>query len=187
MTSVDRPSVRVFGASWCEDTRRTRRLLRRLRVPFEYRDVDLDLDALRQALALHAGPRRTPIVSVGEHVFAEPDGGTLIGALVGTGALAASDALARIKDHNVGDLERALRLTAAAAAFLGTSRAPGLVRWPIRAGAVVLALTAARAWCPVYDAWQVTSTDGPGDRPETAERRTWLSSTVHPFPTWSGQ
>ena len=187
MISADRPSVRVFGASWCEDTRRTRRLLRRLRVPFEYLDVDLDLDALREALALHPGPRRTPIVAVGDRVCAEPDGAMLVSTLVGAGALAASDAVARIKDHNVGDLDRALRLGAAAAAFIGTARAPHVVRWPIRAGALVLALTAARAWCPVYDAWQVTSMDGPGDRPDAAERRTWLASTTQPVPAWSGQ
>jgi glutaredoxin len=187
MISADRPPVRVFGASWCEDTSRTRRLLRRLRVPFEYRDVDLDLDALREALALHSGPRRTPIVSVGDRVLAEPDSATLIGALVRTGALAASDALARIKDHNVGDLDRTLRLIAAAVAVASTAGAPRVVRWPIRVGAALLALTAARAWCPVYDAWQVTSMNGPGDRPDAAERRTWLASTSHHTPAWSEQ
>jgi hypothetical protein len=125
-------------------------------------------------------------VVVGDRVLAEPDNRALLAALVGAGALPASDAAAHVKDHNVGDLDRALRTIAAVATFVGAARAPRLLRWPVRAGAIVLALTAVRAWCPVYDACQVTSMDGPGDRPDAAERSAWLASTAQP-PVWSGQ
>lgn len=179
-------SVRVYGAAWCEDTQRSRRLLRRLRVPSTYRDVDVDLDALREALSLHPGPRRTPIVVVANDVMAEPDNATLRATLVRNGLLAASDAVAQMKDHNVGDLDRGLRVAAAAGIVLWSTGAPRWLRWPARAGAAVLALTAARAWCPLYDAWQMTSIDGPGDRPDSAERREWLTSTAD-SPVWSRQ
>lgn len=184
VTEGGQVQVRVFGAGWCEDTARTRRLLRRFRVPHVYRDVDLDLDALREATALHEGPRRTPIVEVDGHVLAEPRNAELLARLVASGALAGSTALARMKDHNVGDLDRLLRVVLAVTATAAALRRPPAVRWPVLAGAAVLAFTAARAWCPVYDAWQVTSVDGPGDRPGEAERDTWLASTTAPL-AWS--
>ena len=187
MTSaLVQPAVRVFGASWCADTRRCRRLLRRLRVPHRYRDVDLDLEALKEALALDRGSRRTPIVEVGDLVLVEPDSQRLVAALTTAGLVGASDAVAHGKDLNLGDLDRLARLVAAAVTMLGTTRAPGGLRWPLRAGALLLGLTAVRGWCPVYDAWQVTSLNGPGDRPDEAERRHWLASSSQPT-AWSNQ
>lgn len=176
MTSAARPTVRVFGAGWCEDTHRTRRLLARLHVPYTYLDVDLDLEALRDALALNGGTRRTPLVTVGDAVCAEPANRELVDLLTRTGVLAVSDARARLVDHNVGDLDRVLRLAGAAVAVVGTASAPRLVRWPVRVTAAVLALTALRGWCPAYGAWDVSSIDGPLDRPGAAERDTWLGS-----------
>ena len=38
----------VYGADWCEDTRRSLRHLRRLGVAHRYLNVDEDLDALEQ-------------------------------------------------------------------------------------------------------------------------------------------
>ncbi len=180
------PSVRVFGASWCVDTCRCRRLLRRLHVPHQFLDVDLDLDALREALLLEGGSRRTPVVEIGDRVLVEPDSRGLVAALTEAGVLAVSDAVAHGKDHNVGDVDRAARLLAAAATLLGTTRLPLALRWPLRTGALVLALTAVRGWCPLYDAWQVTSLNGPGDRPDEAERRTWLASSAQPT-AWSNR
>lgn len=186
MTARDQARVRVYGASWCEDTARTRRLLRRLGVAHEYRDVDLDLEALREALTLHAGPRRTPIVDLGDRVLAEPPNRTLIEALVRAAIVPRSTALARLKDHNVGDLDRVVRVAIAAAALAATAGSRRVVRWPVRLAAAGLALTAVRAWCPVYDAWEVTSIDGPADHPDGAERPHWLASTAQPL-AWSDQ
>ncbi len=176
--------MRVFGAGWCEDTARTRRLLRRFRVPYTYRDVDLDLDALREAVALHGGQRRTPIVQVDGHVLAEPGNAELLARLVQSGVLARSTALARIKDHNVGDLDRLLRAVLAVTAAATVARSPRALRWPVMLGAATLAFTAVRAWCPMYDAFEVSSVDGPGDRPGEAEREAWLAPTTAPL-AWS--
>ena len=57
-------TVTVYGADRCEDTQRSRRLLRRLGVSHQYRNVDEDLDALEQATTLGRGVRRTPVVEI---------------------------------------------------------------------------------------------------------------------------
>lgn len=184
VTLAEQVRVRVYGAAWCEDTARTRRFLRRFDIPHDYRDVDLDLEALREALDLHDGTRRTPIVQVDDHVLAEPGNAELLARLVQSGVVPRSTAHARLKDHNVGDLDRLLRIGVAAAALAAAGRSPRVARWTMTLGAAALAFTALRGWCPVYDAWEVTSTDGPGDRPDSADRRAWLASTAEPL-AWS--
>jgi glutaredoxin len=57
--------ITVYGADWCEDTRRSRRHLRRLGVPHLYLNIDEDLDALDRAKALNLGQRRTPVIDLG--------------------------------------------------------------------------------------------------------------------------
>ena len=52
--------ITVYGADWCEDTRRSLRHLRRLGVAHHYHNVDEDLDALNQASSINGGVRRTP-------------------------------------------------------------------------------------------------------------------------------
>ena len=76
--------ITVYGADWCEDTRRTLRHLRRLGVPYRYQNVDEDLDALERATALNGGMRRTPTIDLGlgGGPLVEPDNDTLTGALV---------------------------------------------------------------------------------------------------------
>ena len=181
-----RPSVGIYGARWCDDTSRSLRLLSRLRVPFSYRDIDLDLDALREARGLLDGPLRTPVVVVGDRVLAEPDSRTLVDALTSSGTVPASDVMAWMHDHNVGDLDRLLRAGAAIVACALSARMPALTRWPLCGVAAVLALTAARGWCPVYDRLQVTSRQGPGDRPAEADRTSWLATTPRSL-AWSAQ
>lgn len=62
--------VTVYGADWCPDCRRSKNLLTRLDVPFEYHEVDTD-DTLRdQAIAL-AGRQSIPVVVL-------PDGAVLV-------------------------------------------------------------------------------------------------------------
>lgn len=76
--------ITVYGADWCEDTRRARRHLRRLRVPHRYVNVDEDLDAVAYVMAATDGTRRTPVIQLSEEVapLVEPDDDTLTGALV---------------------------------------------------------------------------------------------------------
>ncbi len=174
------PVVEVLGAAWCSDTARTLRCLRRLRVPFQGTDVDLHLDALQEITRLTGGPRRTPVVRVGERVLVEPSNDALVDALEEAGLLAPSTVYAFAHAQNVGDLERLLRVGAAAVALAATARAPLAVRVPARLAAVGLALTGALGWCPVYDARGVTSVGGPGDHPDEAERERWLASLRRP-------
>lgn len=177
MTEGQRETVEVFGADWCTDTARTIRCLRRLQIPFAAIDVDDDLEALREALHLNAGQRRTPVVRVGGRVLVEPSNEALLVALEEARLLAPSTVHALEHGQNVGDLERLLRLAAACAAIASTTRAPWPIRLPIRLAAIGVALTAAVGWCPVYDARGVSSLGGPGDRPDESERDEWFVRT----------
>src|SRR3990170_1055679 len=122
----------VYGADWCEDTRRSLRLLRRLGVGHRYFDIDDDLEALARAKTLNDGHRRTPTIDLGMGgaALVEPDNDTLTGALVEMEMLTQQDAHERLGVQNVGDLERVLRTTASAALALAGSAAPRGARWP---------------------------------------------------------
>src|SRR5262245_62447837 len=112
--------VTVYGADWCEDTRRSLRHLRRLGVPHEYLNIDEDLDALHRAKALNNGLRRTPVIDMGLGglPLVEPDNDSLTGALVERNMLAQEDVAERLAIQNVGDFERVLRTLAGGALLL---------------------------------------------------------------------
>ena len=103
--------ITVFGADWCEDTRRSQRLLRRLHVPYHYLNIDEDLDALERAKSLNHGDRRTPTIDLGlgAQALVEPDNDTLTAALVERQMLTREQAHERLGLQNVGDLERVAR------------------------------------------------------------------------------
>jgi glutaredoxin len=166
----------VYGANWCEDTRRTLRHLRRLGVQHRYLNVDEDLDALRGATALNGGQRRTPTVDlgVGGPPLVEPANDMLTEALVELEMLTQEDARERMQVQNVGDLERVVRTGAGAALVLAASVAPRAMRWPLRLVGAVVALSGIAGWCPGYQRAGVSSVDGPGDRPDEAARTAWL-------------
>jgi hypothetical protein len=167
----------VFGADWCEDTRRSLRQLRRLAVPHVYRNVDEDLEALDRAKALNAGRRRTPTIDlgVGGQALVEPDNDTLTGALIELQMLSEDDARDRLGVQNVGDFERVLRSVAGVVVLLAGSAAPRGARWPFRMLGAVLAVSGITGWCPAYSYAGVTSLGGPGDRPDEAERTDWVA------------
>ena len=170
----------VYGADWCEDTRRTLRHLRRLGVRHDYRNVDEDIEALRAASLLTGGQRRTPTVDlgVGGPPLIEPANDTLTEALVELEMLTQEDAQERLAVQNVGDLERVVRTGAGAALVLAGAVAPRGTRWPLRIAGAVLALSGFAGWCPAYYGAGVTSIDGPGDRPDEAHRETWLGAAA---------
>ncbi len=62
--------IKVYGADWCGDCRRAKRMLERTDTPYEYIDVDADLDAAAEALRI-SGRRNIPVI-----VF--PDGDVLV-------------------------------------------------------------------------------------------------------------
>jgi mycoredoxin len=169
--------ITVYGADWCEDTRRSQRLLRRLHVPYHYLNIDEDLDALDLAKALNDGQRRTPTIDLGlgGAALVEPDNDTLTAALVERQMLTDEDVHERLGVQNVGDIERVARTTAGAALFAAAGAAPRALRWPLRIAGLIGVATGVIGWCPLFHAAGVTSLGGPGDRPEEAERSTWIA------------
>jgi glutaredoxin len=167
----------VYGADWCEDTRRSLRHLRRLGVPHRYLNIDEDLDALHRAKALNHGLRRTPVIDLGlgGSPLVEPDNDSLTAALVERDMLGPEDAIERLAIQNVGDFERVLRTVAGAALLIVSRKIPRIARAPIVAAGAVTALSGLTGWCPAYHAAGVTSMDGPGDRPDEGRRETWLA------------
>jgi glutaredoxin len=169
--------ITVYGADWCEDTRRSQRLLRRLHVPYRYVNIDEDLDGLDAAKALNHGERRTPTIDLGMggEPLVEPDNEVLTEALVEREMLSQEEAHERLGVQNVGDVERVARTTVGLALLAGAGAAPRALRWPLRLAGFVAAASGITGWCPIYHAAGVTSLGGPGDRPEEAERDEWLA------------
>ena len=169
--------ITVYGADWCEDTRRSRRHLRRLHVPHRYLNVDEDSEALNRALALNGGKRRTPIIDLGMggKAVVEPSNETLTGALVEMAMLTQDDAYERMAIQNVGDIERVARTSLGAAILAAAAFAPRGSRWPFGLFGFLVASTGLTGWCPVYHVSGVTSLGGPGDRGDEAERSQWLA------------
>ena len=169
--------ITVYGADWCEDTRRSLRHLRRLHVPHEYLNIDENLDALAHAKNLNGGKRRTPTIDLGMggQPLVEPSNDTLTGALVEMSMLARDDAYERMAMQNIGDVERAIRTTAGAAILAAGAVAPRGARWPFGVIGLLLSATGLTGWCPAYHYAGVTSLGGPGDRPDEAERDRWVT------------
>lgn len=164
----------LYGAAWCEDTRRTRRLLRRLGIRHRYRDVDEDLEALDRATALNQGVRRTPVVTLGSDVFVEPTNAAMTAALLAHGLLTREQVAERLHLQNVGDFERVIRVSSGLLVLASRRQAPAVLRGLLALTGAGLVLTGVFGWCPVFHAKGVSSLNGPGDRPDEAERQTWL-------------
>ena len=168
----------VYGAEWCEDTRRALRHLRRLGVPHHFQNVDEDLDALALATALNGGVRRTPTIDLGlgGDPLVEPSNDEITGAMVEMEMLTHGDAAERLEIQNVGDLERIGRTAGGLTLLAVGSAAPRPLRWPLRLLGLGVALSGVTGWCPAYHASGLSSLDGPGDRPAEATRANWLSA-----------
>ena len=172
--------ITVYGADWCEDTRRSLRHLRRLGIRHSYENVDEDLDALHRATSLNGGVRRTPTIDLGlgGRALVEPDNETLTGALVELEMLSRRQADERLAVQNVGDVERVGRTVGGLALMTLGSAAPRLLQWPLRVLGAGVALSGVSGWCPFYQYGGVTSLGGPGDRPDEARRGSWLTASA---------
>ena len=74
--------VKVYGADWCEDTKRTRQQLDNLGVAYDYVDIEQDEQAARWVREQNDGKERKPTVKLGnEQVLSVPDEATLESAL----------------------------------------------------------------------------------------------------------
>ena len=62
--------IKVYGADWCGDCIRAKRMLDNMDAAYEYIDVDADLDAKAEAIEV-SGRRNIPVI-----VF--PDGDVLV-------------------------------------------------------------------------------------------------------------
>lgn len=168
--------ITVYGADWCEDTQRSLRHLRRLGVLYDYENVDKDPDALGRAKALNAGERRTPTIEVDGETLVEPTNEEFSSALVRRHLVSRQEAERRMRRHNVGDLERALRVGGGLLAVTLATRVKNAWKWPLAFSGSFEIVSGLRGSCPVYSAMSLTSTAGPGDHPREAERASWLAA-----------
>lgn len=56
--------IKVYGADWCGDTRRTLRQLDTAGIDYDYIDVDSDLDGEKKVIEFSNGKRRIPLVEI---------------------------------------------------------------------------------------------------------------------------
>ena len=141
---------------------------------YRYRDVDEDLEALDRATTLNQGVRRTPVVTIGSDVFVEPTNSAMTAALLAHGLLTREQVAERLHLQNVGDFERVIRVSSGLLVLASQRQAPRVLRGLLTLTGAGLVLTGVFGWCPVFHAKGVSSLNGPGDRPDEAERQSWL-------------
>ena len=56
--------VKIYGADWCGDTRRSLRVLESAGVEFDYINVDENADAEKKVIEFSKGKRRIPLVEI---------------------------------------------------------------------------------------------------------------------------
>ncbi len=81
--------VKVYGADWCGDTKRTLKHLDTLGVAYDYVDVEQDEQASAWVKQQNDGKERKPTVKVGEQILSVPSDQELESALRSEGALKA--------------------------------------------------------------------------------------------------
>lgn len=64
-------TIQFYGAGWCPDSRRSRKCLDRLGIPYDYRDIDEDAKAFDYARSVNNGRPTVPTI-----LF--PDGSILV-------------------------------------------------------------------------------------------------------------
>ena len=80
--------VVVFGTTWCAATQMVRRNLERLRIAYQFRDMDEDHDAEKQVKWWTGGYASHPTILVGDDILVEPTTSELKDVLVERGLLA---------------------------------------------------------------------------------------------------
>ena len=73
--------IKVYGADWCGDTKRTLNYLDNLNVDYEYIDVEQDESASEWVKSQNDGKERKPTLLVGSQVLSVPSEGELEAAL----------------------------------------------------------------------------------------------------------
>ena len=80
--------VKVYGADWCEDTRRAREFLERLGVQYQYVDIEQDEPAAAWVREHNGGKERKPTVDIAGQVLTVPTDHELTSALRERGLMA---------------------------------------------------------------------------------------------------
>ena len=80
--------VKVYGAGWCEDTRRARAFLDRLGVQYQYVDIEQDESAAAWVRGQNGGQERKPTVDIAGQVLSTPTDHELTSALRERGLMA---------------------------------------------------------------------------------------------------
>ena len=66
--------IRLYGATWCPDTARARRLLEHNHIPFSWHDVDDDVAARAYVESLNNGDCRIPTIIFSDgSIMVEPE------------------------------------------------------------------------------------------------------------------
>lgn len=66
-----KPEIIMYGTNWCGETRRARRVFDDAKIPYQYIDIDVDMEARRFVEETNHGYRSVPTI-----VF--PDGSIMV-------------------------------------------------------------------------------------------------------------
>ena len=62
----------VYGADWCGDTVRAKRVLNDLGVQYTFIDIDRDTEGEKKVIEFNRGKRRIPLVEIGDESLSVP-------------------------------------------------------------------------------------------------------------------
>ena len=73
--------VIVYGAEWCADCHRSKRLLDDHKVAYDYYDIDENADKKAEMLSLNGGKNTLPTIAIGDKILLEPSNDELLDVL----------------------------------------------------------------------------------------------------------
>ena len=84
------PEITMYGADWCGDCRRSKRLLEELDVQITHIDVEADASAAEKVIEINGGAKSIPVIAFpdGTHMT-EPSDNDLKAKLVSLGVVSA--------------------------------------------------------------------------------------------------
>lgn len=69
---MEKKDITVYGADWCGDTVRAKRVLDDLGVAYTFIDIDQDTDGEKRVIEFNKGKRRIPLVEIGDEKLSVP-------------------------------------------------------------------------------------------------------------------
>ena len=84
------PEITMYGADWCGDCRRSKRLLEELDVQITHIDVEADLSAADKVVEINGGAKSIPVIVFPDEThLTEPSDNDLKDKLVSLGVISA--------------------------------------------------------------------------------------------------